>query len=87
MPESVLQLGPAHPAALAWLREHWGTTDGLRQVSVRDKPSAGRRLPAGFGAVGYGFFTAAGEAPRAAVAQLGARWPSLRFVLRPRPAG
>jgi hypothetical protein len=34
--------------------------------------------------VGYSFFTA-GETPQAAIAQLGSRWPALRFVLRPRP--
>lgn len=87
IPEAVLQLGPIHPRALAWLREHWGTTDGLRRVVTQERPGAGRRLPRGHGVVGYGFFTAADELPRPALSRLGARWPELRFALRqPRPA-
>ncbi|MBV9749061.1 MAG: hypothetical protein JO157_09615 [Acetobacteraceae bacterium] len=82
VPETVLQLGPAHPGALAWLREHWGTTDRLRQVVAKERPGVGRRLPCGFSAVGYGFFTAAGEVPCPALAQLGARWLGLHFRLR-----
>jgi hypothetical protein len=88
IPEPVLQLGPSHPEALAWLRGHWGTTDGLRRVVTRDRPGLGRRLPCGHGAVGYGFHTAAGEAPGAALARLGQDWPTLRLVLRqPRERG
>ena len=85
VPEAILKLGPTHPDALAWLAAHWGTTDRLRQVTVREKPSTGRRLPTGHAVIGYGFFTA-GETPQAAIAQLAARWPALRFVLQPRPA-
>ena len=84
VPPAILQLGPAHPAALTWLATHWGTTDRLRQVRVRPQATAGRRLPAGHAVVGYGFFTA-GETPHAAIAQLAPRWPALRFRLQPRP--
>jgi hypothetical protein len=84
VPEAILRLGPTDPASLAWLSGHWGVTDGLRQVVERSKPTTGRRLPSGHAVAGYGFFTF-GETPHAAVAQVGARWPALRFVLRPRP--
>lgn len=86
VPEAVLELGSTHPEALAWLREHWGTTDAPRRVAALEEPGPGRRLPRGHTVVGYGFYTAAGEAPFAAVLRLGARWPALRFALRPPPA-
>jgi hypothetical protein len=67
-----------------WLAAHWGITDRLRQVVERPKPGIGRRLTKHHTAVGYGFFTD-GETPHPAIAQLGVRWPALRFVLVPRP--
>ncbi len=85
VPASILQLGPSHPEALAWLTAHWGLTDRLRQVVARPKPTTGRRLPQGHAVVGYGFFTA-GETPHVTVAQLAQRWPALRWTLQPRPA-
>ena len=85
VPAAILQLGPTHPAALAWLADHWGTTDRLRQVAERPKPTTGRRLPAGHAVIGYGFFTGRRDTATAAIARLGARWPALRFVLQPRP--
>jgi hypothetical protein len=84
VPAAVLDLGPSHPDAQTWLAKHWGITDTPRQVTERHGAKAGRRLPAGHTVVGYSFFTA-GETPHAAIAQLGSRWPTLRFVLRPRP--
>ncbi len=57
IPAALLQLGPDHPQALAWLRQNWGTTDKLRQVVERPRPSIGRRLPAGHSVMSYGFFT------------------------------
>ena len=84
VPDAVLQLGPSHPQALAWLREHWGTTDRLRHVAGRPDARPNRRLPRDYAVLGYAFFTS-GDTPRAAVAQLAARRPALRFVLRPRP--
>ena len=86
VPAAILQLGPTHPTALAWLSAQWGVTDRLRQVAERPRPTTGRRLPAGHAVAGYSFFTA-DETPHAAIAALGARWPALRFVLRPRPRG
>jgi hypothetical protein len=85
VPTAILQLGPNHPEALAWLTVHWGITDRLRQVVARPKPSIGRRLPQSHAAIGYGFFTD-GETPQAAIAQLAAQWPALHFLLVPRPA-
>jgi hypothetical protein len=84
VPASILQLGPTHPEALAWLRRHWGT-ERLRQVIERPKPGIGRRLPARHRVRGYGFF-AYGGTPQPAVDRLAKVWPALRFVLQPRPA-
>jgi hypothetical protein len=85
VPDDILQLGPNHPTALAWLSAHWGVSDRLCQVTIRDKATTGRRLPHGHSVIGYGFFTR-GDAPQAAIAQFSARWPALRFRLVPRPA-
>ena len=89
VPDAILDLGPMHPEALAWLAAHWGVTDRLRQVTLLKRPKPGRRLPKGHAVIGYGFFTGGhcngGETPTVAVATLGARWPSLRWRLQPRP--
>ena len=69
----------------AWLAAHWGITDRLRQVSLREGATTGRRLKRGHTVIGYGFFTA-GDTPHAAIAALPAGWPALRFALVPRPA-
>jgi hypothetical protein len=85
VPDAVLELGPTHPEALAWLAAHWGVTDRPRQVTRLERPKPGRRLPRGARLIGYGFFTA-DETPTAAIATLAARWPALRFRLQPRPS-
>jgi hypothetical protein len=89
VPDAILDLCPTHPEALAWLAAHWGVTDRLRQVTLLKRPKPGRRLPKGYAVIGYGFFTGGngggGETPTAAIATLGARWPSLRWRLQPRP--
>jgi hypothetical protein len=84
VPETILQLGPTHPEALAWLAAHWGITDRLRQVAVRDNATAGRRLPRNQTVIGYSFFTHQ-ETPDAAITHLVTRWPAVRFVLQHRP--
>ena len=33
VPDAMLRLGPDDPASLAWLWEHWGTTQALRHVA------------------------------------------------------
>jgi hypothetical protein len=89
VPDAILNLGPTHLEALAWLAAHWGVTDRLRQVTLLKRPKPGRRLPKGHAVIGYGFFTGShgsgGETPTVAIATLGARWPSLRWRLQPRP--
>jgi hypothetical protein len=85
VPDAVLELGSAHPTALAWLAAHWGVKDRPRQVTLRAQATAGRRLPRGHTVIGYGFFTA-GETPNAAIARLGQDWPALRFSLMPCPS-
>jgi hypothetical protein len=84
VPGAILNLGPTHPDALAWLASHWGVTDRLRQVSLLTRPKRGRRLPQGHAVIGYGFFTS-GETPTVAIARLAPRWPALTFRLLPRP--
>lgn len=84
VPDAVLQLGPNHPQASAWLQENWGTADKPRHVAGRPDARPGRRLPRDHAVIGYGFFTS-GDTPHAAVSALAARWPTLRFVLQPRP--
>jgi hypothetical protein len=83
-PPAILQLGPAHPAARAWLAENWGTADHLRKVVELPRPSSGRRMRKGCAVIGYGFFTD-GDTPSAAIARVGSRWPELDFSLQPRP--
>jgi hypothetical protein len=51
VPPSILELGPAHPEALAWLHAHWGA-ERLRQVHQLARPRPGRRLPAGQRVIG-----------------------------------
>lgn len=86
VPDAVLALGPSDPQALAWLSEHWGTTDRLRQVSERAPPAGtDQRLARGLRMVCYGFFTV-GDTPDAAVSRLAAGWPALVFSLQARPS-
>jgi hypothetical protein len=85
IPAEILRRGPTDPKSLDWLARHWGTPDALRKIVERPNPSPGRRLPSGHAVISYGFFTT-GDTPRAAVAQLSPRWPTLRFVLTPLPA-
>jgi hypothetical protein len=85
VPDAILQLGPTHPTALSWLSAHWGVTDRLRQVGVRNTASTGRRLKRGHAVIGNGFFTD-GETPHAALGHFEKRWPALNFRLVQRPA-
>ena len=77
-------LGPTDPASLAWLAEHWGTR----------APAPGSRAAEGAaGAASAGGacrwsatgFSPTATTPQARSRRLGARWPALRFALRPRP--
>jgi hypothetical protein len=82
VPEEMLRLGPDDPAALAWLWEHWGTTHALRQV-VKDAGEAERRPPGPGDAVFCLTFWSADWTPWRALGAAAARWPSLRFDIRP----
>ena len=56
VPDAVLQLGPNHPQASAWLQENGGAAT-LRQVVGRPEARPGRRLPRNHAVIGCGFFT------------------------------
>lgn len=78
VPASVLERGPDDPVAITWLWTHWGTTWALRHVTVR--PGAAARE----GQARLLFrFHAADWSPWAALRAIRARWPGLRFNLRP----
>jgi len=84
VPADVLRLGPDDPAALAWLWTHWGTTQALRHVaSVSDAFPNDPIAPTPGEAVFRVTFWSADWTPWRALAQLAARWPTLRFALRP----
>jgi hypothetical protein len=76
VPDAILDLGPTHPEALAWLAAHWGVTK-LCQVNVLKRPKPDRRLPKGHAVTGYGLFARGNglgkETPTVAIATLGAR--------------
>jgi len=83
LPEALLERGPDDPRAIAWLWAHWGTTWPLRHVSVRPAGAAvRRRLQDGQGGVVFRFHSA-DWSPWPALPGLRARWPALRFSLRP----
>jgi hypothetical protein len=82
VPEAVLRLGPDDPAALAWLWQHWGTTQTLRQVAG-DNGAAARGRPAPREAVLAISFWSADWTPWRALAAIAAAWPALRFDTSP----
>jgi hypothetical protein len=72
VPAAILRLRPAHPTALVWLAEHEASPTGcVRLRAVRDKATAGRRLPQSRMAVRYSVFTHQAT-PDAAITQLAA---------------
>jgi hypothetical protein len=84
VPEAVLWHGPDDPRALAWLWQHWGTTEALRHVAAdaeADETVRGRRQPgeAGFTVT----FWSADWTPWGALARIAADWPALHFETRP----
>ena len=86
VPDEMLRFGPDGPVALAWLLEHWGTTQPLRHVAenitagqeMRRRPS----LAAEQDAIHVTFWSA-DWTPWRALAALVERWPGLRFYARP----
>ena len=85
VPAGILHLGPDHPDALAWLWEHWGTTQALRHVAVDEL--AGKTSPEVKPGEGEGTlrltFWSADWTPWRALARIGIHWPMLRFDVRP----
>ena len=82
VPPDILQLGPDHPDALAWLWGHWGATAALRHVAVEPAPALRTPLPAGAATVHLSFWSA-DWTPWRALAAVRERWPTLRFDVRP----
>ena len=83
VPDDVLHLGPDDPAALAWLWTHWGTTEALRHVTADTETAPDRGRPPDRDAAFRVTFWSADWTPWRALATLTARWPVLRFVVRP----
>ena len=82
VPATILQLGPDHPQALAWLTVNWGTTQALRHVAVEADPA--RRQPEPSGAAVFTVdFWSADWTPWQAMASLRQRWPALGVTVTP----
>ena len=82
VPDGILRLGDDHPAALAWLWQHWGTTWMLRRVAELPIPATlQRRLADGQHATRVSFW-AADWSPWPALRQISAQWPELGFDAR-----
>jgi hypothetical protein len=86
VPDEILRLGPDDPVALAWLWEHWGTTQPLRHVTEDVAASRGTRrgsaLAAGQDAIHVTFWSA-DWTPWRAIGTVAERWPELCFDVRP----
>jgi hypothetical protein len=84
VPDAILRRGPDDPDALDWLWAHWGTTQTLRHVAADEAAGAAMRVRGrGAAAVWAITFWSADWTPWRALAQIAARWPTLRFDTRP----
>jgi hypothetical protein len=83
VPDAVLRRGPDDPEALDWLSAHWGTTQPLRHVEAVVSGTAMRERPTAGEATWAVAFWSADWTPWQALPQMTARWPSLRFNMRP----
>jgi hypothetical protein len=86
VPDHVLRLGPDDPEALAWLSEHWGTTQSLRHVA-EDADGGPDALPRPertpeHDAIRLTFWSA-DWTPWRALGAVAGRWPGLRFDISP----
>jgi hypothetical protein len=82
VPDAILHLGPDHPQALAWLWQHWGTTQALRHVA-EDPGQPKRSTPVAGQGVWRLSFWSADWSPWRALATLAEHWPTLCFEARP----
>jgi hypothetical protein len=83
VPEPVLRLGPDDPAALDWLWANWGTTLPLRHVeAVATDATTRKQLQPGEQTWTVAFWSA-DWTPWRALTHVTARWPALRFAMRP----
>jgi hypothetical protein len=81
--EPVLRCGPDDPAALAWLWTHWGTTQSLHHAeAMATDPATRKQLKPGEAAWTVAFWSA-DWTPWPALTHITARWPALRFAMRP----
>jgi len=85
VPAPVLAVGPDEPQSLAWLWEHWGTTEALRRVTDQSgDPAAGKAEPRSPEPDRWQLsFWSADWSPWRALRHLGLQWPALRFACRP----
>jgi len=83
VPAAVRRLGPDHPNALAWLWQHWGTTEPLRHVAP-ERLGKGSPQPPAAGQEAFQLtFWSADWTPWRAFQQVRADWPTLRFNVQP----
>jgi hypothetical protein len=86
VPDQMLRLGPDDPAALAWLWEHWGTSQPLRHVAEDVVAGQDAQCRSGLAAEHDAIhvtFWSADWTPWRALTALAERWPGLLFDVRP----
>jgi hypothetical protein len=84
VPAAMLQRGPDDAAALAWLWQHWGTTQALRHVSIDAAAEAAARRALARGEETFVVtFWSADWTPWRALVRIAVEWPRLRFETRP----
>lgn len=89
VPQAVLRLGPDDPESRDWLWAQWGTTQALRHVVAQTRRDGQLQDPLSDGIAANGdiafqlTFWSADWTPWRAFAHIAARWPTLRFDVRP----
>jgi hypothetical protein len=90
VPDEILRLGPDDPVALAWLWEHWGTTQPLRHVAediIAGQEVRRRSVLAAEQDAIHVTFWSADWTPWRAIEAVAKYWPGLRFDVRPTYGG
>jgi hypothetical protein len=83
VPTDILALGPGEPRALAWLWEHWGTSDALRHVAEETVRTTDVEITGNTETAFRVSFWSADWTPWRAFDDLKSVWPLLRFDIRP----